>query len=71
MLKIKEEVDLKSIGLTKDDEDFIYMDEYGICCEEERVIYFGAMGDFIMTQDRHLDRLYDLIQAGLVEKVEE
>lgn len=29
------------------------------------------MGDFIMNQNKHLDRLYDLIQANLVEKVKE
>ena len=69
MLKIKDDVDLKELGFTKDDEDFIYQDDYGICCEDERIIWFGNMSKFIEHQHDHLDRLYDLIEMGAIEKV--
>jgi hypothetical protein len=71
MLKIKDDVDLKKIGFDKDEEDFIYQDDIGLCCEEDKIIYFGNMSSFQIDQDKHLDKLYDLIQAGLVEKIKE
>ncbi|MBQ9298695.1 MAG: hypothetical protein IJ223_06735 [Clostridia bacterium] len=71
MLKIKDDVDLKELGFEKEDDDFIYQDDVGLCCQDDRIIYFGNISGFHIDQDNHLDRLYDLIQAGLVEKVEE
>ena len=70
MLKIKDNVDLRKIGFDKDDEDFIWMDDYGIMADSnDRCISFGYMSHFIGNQNDHLDRLFDLIEAGLIEKV--
>ena len=65
MLKIKDNVDLKKLGFEKDKEDFIYQDDIGLCVEENRVIWFGNFSDFTLNQNKHLDRLYDLIQARI------
>lgn len=71
MLRIKKDVDLKELGFTKEDDDFIYQDDVGLCVQDDRIIFFGNISGFHIDQDNHLDRLYDLIQANLVEKVEE
>lgn len=71
MLKIKDDVDLKELGFEKEDDDLIYQDDVGLCCQDDRIIYFGNISGFHIDQDNHLDRLYDLIKADLVEKVEE
>ncbi len=69
MLKIKDDVDLKELGFEKEDDDYIYQDDVGLCCQDDRIIYFGNISGFHIDQDNHLDRLYDLIKADLVEKV--
>ena len=69
MLKIKDDVDLKKLGFKKEEDDFIYQDDVGLCCQDDRIIYFGNISGFHIDQDGHLDRLYDLIKADLVEKV--
>lgn len=65
MLKIKDNADLKELGFEKDKEDFIYQDDIGLCVEENRVIWFGNFSDFTLNQNKHLDRLYDLIKARI------
>lgn len=71
MLKIKDNVDLKvleKVGFQQGKEDcynYIVKKDYvvvGINVNENREIYCNNCA---------LDLLYDLIQAGLVEKVEE
>lgn len=69
MLKIKDDIDLEELGFRKDDEDFIYCDDYGICCEDDRIIWFGNMSRFLEIQHYHLDRLYDLIEMNVIEKI--
>lgn len=74
MLKIKDNVDLKELekfGIKYDEEDNCYngnwisIEIYDEIYHKEntRKIYVGASA--------YLDTLYDLIQAGLVEKVDE
>jgi len=67
MLKIKEEVDLKELGFEKDDEDFIWQDDCGLMVDSTTKIISLPYFDH---KDLTLNKLYDLIQAGLVEKVE-
>ena len=76
MLKVKSDVDLKELekfGFELKEDSY----EYNTCEEED-----GFSGFTIDTDDRiinnyssvsrkNLDVMYDLIQAGLVEKVEE
>ena len=69
MLKIKDDVDLKEFGFEKEEDDFIYQDDVGLCCQDDRIIFFGNISGFHIDQNNHLDKLYDLITAGLVEKV--
>ena len=71
MLKIKDNVDLEELGFKKDKEDFIYVDDYELMIEEDRKIYSHQFNPDFICGEMRLDRLYDLIQAGLVEKVEE
>ena len=65
MLKIKDSVDLKELGFEKDDNDFIYQDDYGLMIdtltETISLPYFDHT-------DKTLNRLYDLIKADLLEK---
>lgn len=71
MLKIKDDVDLKELGFDKEDDDFIYQDDVGLFCQDDRILFFGNISGFHIDQNNHLDRLFDLIKAGLVEKVED
>ena len=71
MLKIKEEVDLKELkkfGFKKDEEQQYMIKDLDIFVgtdenEKELVLDFGF-------NNENINVLYDLIQAGLVEKVE-
>ena len=71
MLKIKEEVDLKELekfGFKKDEEQQYMIEDLDIFVgtdenEKELVLDFGF-------NNENINILYDLIQAGLVEKVE-
>ena len=84
MLKIKEEVDLKELekfGFVYIYHDKIYVktvDDYSYeynkiyIMPNDRIIIFGHYQDeYGATDTKNLDTLYDLIQAGLVEKVED
>ena len=72
MLKIKEEVDLKELekfGFKKDEEQQYMIKDLDIFVgtdenEKELVLDFGF-------NNENINVLYDLIQAGLVEKVKE
>lgn len=70
MLRIKKDVDLKELekfGFEKDEEEQYMIKDLDIFVdteEKELVLDFGFNNENIMV-------LYDLIQAGLVEKVEE
>ncbi len=72
MLKIKDEVDLKELekfGFKKDEENQYMIEDINIFIgteenKKELVLDFGFNNENIYV-------LYDLIQAGLVEKVEE
>lgn len=68
MLKIKDEVDLKELGFEKDDGDILWQDDYGLIVDSRTKIISLPYFDH---EDKTLNELYDLIQAGLVEKVEE
>lgn len=80
MLKIKDDVpieELEKFGFNKEDDDYKYFDddadEY-IGVQENGYIYVenynpGIIGTIV--EEKALDKLYDLIQAGLVEKVSE
>jgi hypothetical protein len=68
MLKIKDEVDLKELGFEKDDGDILWQDDYGLIVDSRTKIISLPYFDH---KDKTLNELYDLIQAGLVEKVEE
>ena len=69
MLRIKKDVDLKEsekFGFEKDEEEQYMIKDLDIFVdteEKELVLDFGFNNENIMV-------LYDLIQAGLVEKVE-
>ena len=67
MLKIRDEVDLKELGFEKDDGDILWQDEYGLIIDSRTKTI--SLPYFDHT-DKTLNDLYDLIQAGLVEKVE-
>lgn len=69
MLKIKDDVDLKELGFEKDEGDFIYADSYDFLIEDDRTILSNQF--FLDNTEKRLNRLYDLIKADLVEKVEE
>ena len=66
MLKIKDNINPKELGFEKDKEDLIWQDDWGLMFDtlHDRIVI--PLFDF----DKALDRLYDLIQAGYVEKVE-
>ena len=74
MLKIKDNVDLKELEKygfdleqTKDKDDLIWgFDSNLLFYKDSRIIILPWN-----KQDKALNTLYDLIQAGLVEKVEE
>lgn len=77
MLKIKDNVkleELKRFGF-REVEDFFYKPKKGVwevievkINKIDRIIDITGLGDLFNTKE---DTLYDLIQAGLVEKVEE
>lgn len=70
MLKIKDEVDLKEIGcdISEDEFDQIWAyDELLFDKDTRRILENQFFSDVV---DVRLENLYDLIQAGLVEKVE-
>ena len=78
MLKIKDNVDLKELekfGFEKKEHKFENI-SYWYYCFEEIVIYADdkdidfRMIDFFKLRTTAADKLFDLIQAGLVEKVE-
>ena len=66
MLKIKEEVDLEHIGFFKEQGDTIWNDDWNLNVD----MFTRRIGFPLIHDDTSFDRLYDLIQAGLVEKVE-
>ena len=67
MLKIKDNFDLKKLGCDLDEEDFIWNFKELLFYKDTRIIlsdqFFNSIGNI------RLDILYDLINAGLVEKV--
>ena len=75
MLKIKDNVELKELekfGFRKVEDYYIIMGRFfaHIKIEENKHIEFGD--EFYYVEDFNMiDVLYDLIQSGLVEKVEE
>lgn len=84
MLRIKPEVDLKELekfGFKYIEHDKIYtktVDNYNYeynkiyIMPNDRILIFGHYQDeYGATDTKSLDTLYDLITAGLVEKVEE
>ena len=67
MLKIKDNLELTKIGFYKDEEDFMWGDDWFVLVDNDtRIISYTWE-----KVDKALDRIYDLIQAGLVEKIEE
>ena len=81
MLKLKDNVDLKELerfGFRKSDSCFKYeydytiltIVDYQILIYKDRTIKV-TQSSMYQVDNRLLDTLYDLIQAGLVEKVEE
>lgn len=71
MLKIKDNVDLKEIGcdISEDEFDQIWAyDELLFDKDTRRILENQFFSDVV---DVRLENLYDLIQAGLVEKIEE
>lgn len=83
MLKIKDNLDLKELEKFgfEYDEDNNYYFYYGFTranCNSEMRMYINKDDRIITTgfdmyvaEDKIHDKIYDLIQAGLVEKVEE
>lgn len=78
MLRIKKEVDLKELekfGFKKRPAYLMFGDEQECCLyiEQDRNICIYCVTTCIDAdiEDYILDKLYDLIQAGYVEKVEE
>jgi hypothetical protein len=69
ILKIKDEIDLKELGFKKDDDDFIYTDDYEFMIDEYRLVFPYQFDSSCKYGEVRLNRLYDLIQAGYVEKV--
>lgn len=63
MLKIKEGIDLKELGFDKDEEDCIWQTPSGL------MVIFQKISLPKFNEEKYLDELFDLIQAGLVEKV--
>ncbi len=73
MLKIKDDVELEDIqkfGFTVIDYDFIWIEETEDIAIDRNKRTILVYGDY-EEGNYSLDKLYDLIQAGLVEKVEE
>ena len=77
MLKIKDSVDLKELekfGFYTTDSNYFYNDN-GIAIRSDKVCRKGilkreiTMPHCLGHKKKTLDNLYDLIQAGLVEKV--
>lgn len=77
MLRIKKEVDLKELNKYgfREIEDFFYKPKKGTwevvevkINKIDRIIDITGLGDLFNTKE---DTLYDLITAGIVEKVEE
>ena len=62
-LRIKDGIDLKELGFDKDEEDYIWQNSNGLMIVFEKI----KLPSF--NQEKCLDELFDLIQAGLVEKV--
>ncbi len=74
MLKIKDVVDLKELEKFGLKPEFNYLDKTKIDyykCKSFRVCKNRSILPYNGTNARRYDTLYDLIQAGLVEKVEE
>lgn len=84
MLKIKDDVDLKElekygfkfqrkthIPIYKTYETQSYIEELFVCGQSGRDIGYGISGKNFGYGMWNFDTLYDLIQANLVEKVEE
>ena len=81
MLKIKDDVDLKElekIGFRKSDKIFKYIYDYTILTIVDYQIKIYEDRHIEVSQNamydwdyRLQDKLYDLIQAGLVEKVDD
>lgn len=59
---------MKELGFEKDDNDFIYQDDYGLMIDTLTETISLPYFDYT---DKTLNRLYDLIKADLVEKVEQ
>lgn len=68
VLKIKDEIDLKELGFKKEDEDFVYVDDYDFLIEDDRRI--SSIQFFGDNEEKRLCRLYDLIKDDIVECVE-
>lgn len=80
MLKIKDNIDLKELykyDFINYGNEYIYDNDcegYKIFtnCEERTIMIEARCGDFFNYKEmKDLDTLYDLIKAGLVEKVED
>lgn len=76
MLKIKDDVDLKELekfGFKQDvyiDKCYVKTFEMGTAYKEEIIVWEKERNIQVTHAIRLLDTLFDLIQAGLVEKVE-
>lgn len=65
MLKIKDDVNLEELTFEKDKKDFIWQDDWGLMVDSATRRIDLPYFDYT---DKTLNRLYDLITAGLVEK---
>ena len=81
MLKIKEDVDLKELekfGFEEHEKNYFYYGFTTPFCNSEIRMYVNKEDRIITTvldinvhENKIHDKIYDLIKAGLVEKVEE
>ena len=76
MLKIKDNVDLKELEKFGFEKNSFYYKKIGrssfIDIDADKIIslYVGCKDVHLVILEKQLDILFDLIQAGLVEKVE-
>lgn len=83
MLKIKDNIDLKELEKFGFEKFFKYYDTNGIkeiigtthitvdSSTNELIVFYSAIEDCSVALDNVTDLLFDLIKAGLVEKVKE
>lgn len=65
ILKIKDNINLKNYGFEKDDDDFLYQDNWGLILNTDKTLLPGQFfGD---NEEKRLIRLYNLIKEGVFE----